>query len=158
MPSPQEVLPIPLLKVSVTREFRSALDRKKTSSTSAKPLQTAGNSRAVFLRSWTLTKCLEYLSVRHRLLGLLSLAKSITLSGMSVSPKLEDSRNLQLEVDVARHLRLAAVAHIYSVLPIIVRYSCFASSYESCRRDRRKPARGGRDGRLKGENGNLYSR
>ena len=70
------------------------------------------------------------------------------LGGMS---KLGGSRNLQLEVDVPRRLRLAVVAHIYSVLPFNVRYSCFAPSYDSCRCDRRKPARGSRDEKAKRE-------
>jgi hypothetical protein len=69
------------------------------------------------------------------------------LGGMS---KLEGSSNLQLEVDVARRLGLAVVAHIYSVLPFIVRYNYFAPSYDSCRCDGRKPALGGRDEKAKG--------
>jgi len=58
------------------------------------------------------------------LLGLPSLAKRITPWGMSVSLKLEDPEDLQLEIDVARRLRLAAIAHIYPVLSYIARYSC----------------------------------
>ena len=34
------------------------------------------------------------------------------------------SWEIQVEVDVARRLQLAAIAHIYPVLPFIVRYSC----------------------------------
>jgi hypothetical protein len=50
-------------------------------------------------------------------------AKLITLRGVSVFSKLEDSKNLQL---VARRLRLAAIAHVYSILPylsVIAAYS-----------------------------------
>jgi hypothetical protein len=50
-------------------------------------------------------------------------AKLITLRGVS---NLEDSKNLQLELDVARRLRLAAIAHVYSNLPylsVIAAYS-----------------------------------
>jgi len=33
-------------------------------------------------------------------------------------------RNLQLEGDVARRLRLAVISHIYLILPYIVHHSC----------------------------------
>jgi hypothetical protein len=54
-------------------------------------------------------------------LGLLSLAKPRGISVLSYLGNLED---LQLQVDIARRLRLAAIAHIYPILPFIVRYSC----------------------------------
>jgi hypothetical protein len=46
---------------------------------------------------------------------------------MSVSLKLEDLKDLQLEVDVARRLRLAAIAHVYPILPCFTCYSCLLS-------------------------------
>jgi hypothetical protein len=36
----------------------------------------------------------------------------------------EIQRNLQLEVDAAGRLRLATMAHVYPILPFIIRYSC----------------------------------
>jgi hypothetical protein len=58
------------------------------------------------------------------LLGLPGLANFIFFKGISISLKLKDLEGLQLEVDVARRLRLAAIVHIYSVLPYITRHSC----------------------------------
>lgn len=63
-----------------------------------------------------------------------SLAKLITLRVMSVSRKLEDSRNLQLEIDVVRRLRLAAITHIYLTYPCLTDIAA-CSLVQPCRRD-----------------------
>jgi hypothetical protein len=51
------------------------------------------------------------------LLTLLVLLGVLIFRGISVCPKLEDQEDLQLEVDVARRLRLVAIVHIYPILP-----------------------------------------
>jgi hypothetical protein len=53
------------------------------------------------------------------MLGLPSLAKRNPSPGLSVISCLEDLEDLQLEVDVVRRLRLAAIAHIYPILPYL---------------------------------------
>lgn len=58
----------------------------------------------------------ESLSGRRSVKPCQSLANPTT-PRVSVSVKLEDLEDLQLEVDVARRLRLAAIAHTYHILP-----------------------------------------
>jgi hypothetical protein len=53
------------------------------------------------------------------MLGFAKTLPSLPLAGVCLPVELEGLKDLQFEVDVARHLGLAAIAYIYSVLPCL---------------------------------------